>query len=44
MNSSKGSIINFDFDYEKRDTLCYEAIKGLDLPALFTVYLDGRCE
>lgn len=43
-NSSKGSIINFDFEYEKRDMLCYESIKGLDLPTIFTVYLDGRCE
>jgi hypothetical protein len=44
LNSSKGSMISFNFEYEKRDTLCYEAIKGLDLPAIFTVYLDGRCE
>ena len=42
-NSSKGSIINFDFEYEKRDMLCYEAIKTLELPTMFTVYLDGRC-
>lgn len=44
MNSSKGSIINFDFEYEKRDMICYEAIKELELPAMITVYLDGRCE
>jgi hypothetical protein len=44
MNSSKGSIINFDFDYEKRDMLCYETIKMIELPTAFTIYLDGRCE
>jgi len=44
MNSQKGSIINFDFEYEKRDMICYEAIKTLELPTMFTVYLDGRCE
>jgi len=44
MNSSKGSIVNFEFDYEKRDILCYESIKTLTLPNVFTIYLDGRCE
>lgn len=44
MNSSKGSVINFNFDYEKRETLCYESIRMLKLPSLFTIYLDGRCE
>ncbi len=43
-NASKGSIVNFDFDYQKRDVLCYEAIKELELPTMLTVYLDGRCE
>jgi len=44
-NSSKGSIINFDsLNYEKRDMLCYESIKLLELPTVLTVYLDGRCE
>lgn len=41
-NSSKGSIITFDF--EKRDMLYYESVKMLDLPTIFTVHLDGRCE
>lgn len=44
MNSTKGSIINFNFDYDKRDAICYESIKTLDLPTMLTVYLDGRCE
>jgi len=44
MNTSKGSIINFEFNYEKRDLLCYESIKCLELPAMFSIYLDGRCE
>lgn len=43
-NSSKGSIITFEFDFEKRDKLCYELVKMLDLPNILTVYLDGRCE
>ncbi len=42
MNSSKGSIINFDFDFNKRDMLCYESVKTMELPAEFTVYDDGR--
>lgn len=43
-NDSKGTIISFNFDYEKRDQLCYESIKYLDLPVPLIVYPDGRCE
>ena len=43
-DDSKGSIISFDFDYEKRDQLCYESIKYLDLPVPLVVHPDGRCE
>lgn len=43
-NSSKGSMISFDFDYETRNVIYYELFKILDFPIKLTVYLDGRCD
>jgi hypothetical protein len=43
-NASKGSLVSFDFDYDKRDMICYERVRGLPLPAQYNVYEDGRIE